>query len=62
MCREELQQYEENEDICGNCLSILSNKDIDGIEGIKVEDAVNRLRRNGQIFEPKPGRYRLSNM
>ena len=41
MCREELQQYEENEDICRNCLSILSNKDIDGIEGIKVEDAVN---------------------
>ena len=29
MCGEELQQYEENEGICRNCLSILPNNDID---------------------------------
>jgi len=40
---------------------IIKEAEIDGLESIKVEDAVDRLRRNGQIYEPSHGKYRLSN-
>jgi len=41
---------------------IVREAEIDGVESGKVEDAVDRLRRNGQIYEPSHGKYRLSNM
>jgi len=41
---------------------IIREAEIDGVESGKVEDAVDRLRRNGQIYEPSHGKYRLSNM
>jgi replicative DNA helicase Mcm len=41
---------------------IIREAEIDGVESSKVEDAVDRLRRNGQIYEPSHGKYRLSNM
>jgi replicative DNA helicase Mcm len=40
---------------------IIREAEIDGVESGKVEDAVDRLRRNGQIYEPSHGKYRLSN-
>ncbi|MCK5030099.1 MAG: minichromosome maintenance protein MCM, partial [Thermoplasmatales archaeon] len=41
---------------------IIREAEIEGVESGKVEDAVDRLRRNGQIYEPSHGKYRLSNM
>jgi len=41
---------------------IIREAEIDGVESGKVEDAVDRLRRNGQIYEPSHGTYKLSNM
>ena len=41
---------------------IISEAEIDGIERSVVEDAIDRLKHNGQIYEPIHGGYRLSNM
>jgi len=41
---------------------IIREAEIDGFESSKIEDAVDRLRRNGQIYEPSHGKYKLSNM
>jgi replicative DNA helicase Mcm len=41
---------------------IIQEAEINGIESRKVEDALERLRRNGQIYEPSHSKYRLSNM
>jgi len=40
---------------------IISEAEIDGVESGKVEDAIDRLKRNGQIYEPSHGKYRSSN-
>jgi len=40
---------------------IVREAEIDGVESSKVEDAVDRLKRNGQIYEPSHGKYRSSN-
>ena len=50
-----------SEDGNANRNDIIREAEIDGVESSKVEDAVDRLRRNGQIYEPSHGKYRLSN-
>lgn len=39
---------------------IVSEAEIQGIESSKVESALDRLNRNGQIYEPIHGKYRLA--
>jgi len=39
---------------------IVSEAEIEGIESSKVEDALDRLKRNGQIYEPIHGKYRVT--
>ena len=39
---------------------IVSEAEIQGIESSKVENALDRLNRNGQIYEPIHGKYRLA--
>ncbi|MEA2055240.1 MAG: minichromosome maintenance protein MCM [Candidatus Thermoplasmatota archaeon] len=39
---------------------IIQEAEIKGIESSKVEQALDRLRRNGQIYEPVHGKYRIT--
>jgi replicative DNA helicase Mcm len=39
---------------------IISEAEIDGMESRKVEEALDRLKRNGQIYEPIHGKYRVT--
>jgi replicative DNA helicase Mcm len=39
---------------------IVSEAEIQGIESSKVESALDRLNRNGQIYEPAHGKYKLA--
>jgi len=39
---------------------IISEAEIQGIESRKVEEVLDRLNRNGQIYEPSHGKYRLA--
>ena len=39
---------------------IISEAEISGIESSKVEGALDRLKRNGQIYEPMHGKYRVT--
>ncbi len=39
---------------------ILSEAEIEGLESRKVEEALDRLKRNGQIYEPLHGKYRVT--
>ena len=39
---------------------IIQEAEIKGIEASKVEQALDRLRRNGQIYEPVHGKYRIT--
>jgi len=39
---------------------IVSEAEIQGIESSKVEGALDRLKRNGQIYEPIHGKYRVT--
>ncbi len=39
---------------------IISEAEIDGMESRKVEEALDRLKRNGQIYEPTHGKYRIT--
>ncbi len=39
---------------------IVSEAEIEGLESNKVEDALDRLKRNGQIYEPAHGKYRVT--
>jgi replicative DNA helicase Mcm len=39
---------------------IISEAEIAGLEASKVGDSLDRLKRNGQIYEPAHGRYRLA--
>jgi replicative DNA helicase Mcm len=39
---------------------IINEAEIQGIESRKVEEVLDRLNRNGQIYEPSHGKYRLA--
>lgn len=39
---------------------IIREAEIEGIESSKVEEALDRLKRNGQIYEPMHGRYKIT--
>jgi len=39
---------------------IISEAEISGIESSKVKDALDRLKRNGQIYEPMHDKYRIA--
>ena len=39
---------------------IISESEIEGIETSRVEEALDRLKRNGQIYEPIHGKYRVT--
>jgi DNA replicative helicase MCM subunit Mcm2 (Cdc46/Mcm family) len=39
---------------------IISEAEIEGMESSKVEEALDRLKRNGQIYEPMHGKYRVT--
>jgi len=51
-----------NESKDGNALrgDIIREAEIEGIESGKVEDALDRLKRNGQIYEPVHGKYKIT--
>ena len=51
-----------NESTDGNAArsDILSEAEIMGLESSKVEEAIDRLKRNGQIYEPVHGKYRIT--
>ena len=39
---------------------IISEAEIEGVESGKVEEALERLKRQGQIYEPKHGKYKVT--
>ena len=39
---------------------IISEGEIEGIESRKIEEALDRLKRNGQIYEPTHGKYKIT--
>jgi len=39
---------------------IISEAEIQGIESRKIEEVLDRLNRNGQIYEPSHGKYRIA--
>ncbi|MDH7516869.1 MAG: minichromosome maintenance protein MCM [Candidatus Thermoplasmatota archaeon] len=51
-----------NESKDGNAArgDIIREAEIIGIESTKVEEALERLKRNGQIYEPMHGKYRIT--
>ena len=51
-----------NESSGGNAArsDIISEAEISGMESRKVEEALDRLKRNGQIYEPMHGKYRVT--
>ena len=51
-----------NESADGNASrsDIISEAEIEGLESRKVEEALDRLKRNGQIYEPTHGKYRVT--
>lgn len=52
-----------NESKDGNAArgDIVQEAEIEGLESGKVEEALDRLKRNGQIYEPVHGKYRITN-
>jgi len=53
-----------NEAKDGNALrgDVIRESEIEGLESSKVEDALDRLKRNGQIYEPVHGKYKIANL
>jgi len=51
-----------NESKDGNAArgDIIQEAEIQGMESSKVEDALDRLKRNGQIYEPVHGKYKIT--
>jgi replicative DNA helicase Mcm len=51
-----------NESADGNASrgDIISEAEIEGMESRKVEEALDRLKRNGQIYEPTHGKYKVT--
>ncbi len=41
---------------------IIREAEIEGLESLKVEEALDRLKRNGQIYEPVHGKYKIANL
>ena len=39
---------------------VIRELEIEGIESIRVEEALDRLKRNGQIYEPAHGKYKIT--
>ena len=39
---------------------IIREAEIEGLESSKVEQALDRLKRNGQIYEPVHGKYKIT--
>ena len=39
---------------------IIQEAEIQGFESSKVEEALDRLKRNGQIYEPVHGKYKIT--
>jgi replicative DNA helicase Mcm len=39
---------------------VIREAEIEGLESIKVEDVLERLKRNGQIYEPVHGKYKIT--
>ncbi|PNX46876.1 MAG: hypothetical protein BV457_06840 [Thermoplasmata archaeon M9B1D] len=39
---------------------IIREAEIDGLESGKVEEALDRLKRQGQIYEPAHGKYKIT--
>jgi len=39
---------------------VIREAEIEGVESSKVEDALDRLKRNGQIYEPMHGKYKVT--
>jgi len=46
----------------GNALrgDVIREAEIEGLESSKVEEALDRLKRNGQIYEPVHGKYKIT--
>ncbi len=51
-----------NESVDGNASrsDIISEAEIEGLESRKIEEALDRLKRNGQIYEPTHGKYKVT--
>ena len=51
-----------NEAKDGNALraDVIRESEIEGLESGKVEEALDRLKRNGQIYEPVHGKYKIT--
>ncbi len=51
-----------NEAKDGNALrgDVIRESEIEGLESSRVEDALDRLKRNGQIYEPVHGKYKIT--
>jgi replicative DNA helicase Mcm len=51
-----------NEAKDGNAVrgDVIRESEIEGVESSKVEDALERLKRNGQIYEPVHGKYKIT--
>ncbi len=51
-----------NETKDGNAarVDIIREAEIEGLESSKVEEALDRLKRNGQIYEPVHGKYKIT--
>jgi len=51
-----------NESKDGNAVrgDIVRESEIEGLESSKVEEALDRLKRNGQIYEPAHGKYKIT--
>jgi len=41
---------------------VIREAEIEGLESLKVEEALDRLKRNGQIYEPVHGKYKIANL
>ena len=39
---------------------IIRESEIEGLESGKVEEALDRLKRQGQIYEPAHGKYKIT--
>lgn len=51
-----------NEAKDGNAMrgDVIRESEIEGLESSKVEEALDRLKRNGQIYEPVHGKYKIT--
>ena len=51
-----------NEAKDGNALrgDVIQEAEIEGLESSRVEEALDRLKRNGQIYEPMHGKYKIT--